>query len=127
MDAAELNRRLNRAARFANLAAVTVANGGSPISKALTEKLVAVLAEITAVQKSLVQRHPDLEYHFDPQRPPSAFMREVQRLGLEAQTAIAKGDRNLAILRINEALALEPPPLAYEILEKRRNEISGSA
>ena len=127
MDAAELNRTLNRAARFANLAAVTVANGGVEVSKNLVEKLVEVLAEIDAVQRALVRDNPELEYHFESDRAPSAFMREVQRFGREAEQAMAHGDHSLAIQKLNQALALEPPPLAYEILEKRRNEIARSA
>ncbi len=127
MDAAELNRKLNRAARFANLAAVTVANGGSPVSKAITAKLVDVLAEIKTVQQSLVRGNPELEYHFDAQRPATRFMRQVQQLHADAEAAFASGDRDLALRKLDEALTLEPPPLAYEVLEKRRNEISRSA
>jgi hypothetical protein len=127
MDAAELNRRLNRAARLVNLAAVTVADGGGSPSKSLTEKLVGVLAEIADAQHSLFRTHPELEYHFDPDRAPTAFMRTVQRLERESEEALAAGNRALAAQKINEALGLEPPPLAYEVLERRRNEMSCSA
>lgn len=127
MDAADLNRRLNRAARLANLAAVSVASGGAPVTKTLTAKLVDVLAEINTVQQSLIRGNPDLEYHSDPERPPTAFMLSIQQLEREADSAIAQGDRALAVRKLDEALALEPPPLAYEVLEKRRNEISRSA
>jgi len=127
MDAHELNRRLNRAARFANLAAVAVADGGSPVSKALTEKLVDVLAEIDAIQRDLIGKSPELEYHYEADRAPTAYMRQLQQLDREAQEALANGNRALAMHKLNEALALEPPPLPYEILEKRRNEIARSA
>ena len=127
MDTAELNRRLNRAASFTNLAAVAVANGSGALSKSLTEKLVGVLAEITDAQHSLFRTNPELEYHFDPDRAPTTFMREVQRLEREAQDAIERGNRHLATQKLNDALALEPPPLAYEVLERRRNELSRGA
>jgi len=127
MDAAELNRRLNRAARFANLAAVAVADGGGSHSKSLTEKLVGALAEIADAQQSLFRAHPELEYHFDPDRAPTAFMRVVQRLERESEEALAAGNHVLAARKLNDALALEPPPLAYEVLERRRNELSRSA
>ena len=127
MDAAELNRRLNRAARFANLAAVAVADGGLPAFTTLTAKLVNVLAEITSVQQSLIRTNPELEYHSDPGRPATAFMREIQKLDREAQVALAMGDVALATRKLSEALDREPPPLVYEILEKRRDEISRSA
>jgi hypothetical protein len=127
MDAAELNRRLNRAARFANLAAVAVADAGGGRLKGLTEKLVEVLAEIADAQQSLYRSNPDLEYHFDPHRAPTSFMGEVQRLDRESQQALAAGNKLLAAQKLNDALALEPPPLAYEVLEKRRNELSRSA
>jgi len=68
-----------------------------------------------------------LEYHFDPDRAPTAFMREVQRLERESQEALANGNRLLATQKLNEALCLEPPPLTYEVLERRRNELSRSA
>lgn len=125
MEAAELNRRLNRAARFANLAAVAVADGGGHF-KRLTEKLVGVLAEIADAQQVLFRTNPELEYHFDPNRPPTAFMREIQRLERESQEALAAGNPLLAAQRLTDALALEPPPLPYEVLERRRNEVSRS-
>jgi hypothetical protein len=54
-------------------------------------------------------------------------MGEVQRLDRESQQALAAGNKLLAAQKLNDALALEPPPLAYEVLEKRRNELSRSA
>jgi hypothetical protein len=127
MDAAALNRRLNRAARLANLAAVAMTEGGSSATKVVTEKLVDALAQITAVQQSLFRTNPDLEYHSDPKRSPTPFMLAIQQLVRQADAAVAKGDRALALQKLDQALALEPPPLPYEILEKRRNEISRSA
>lgn len=127
MDAAELNRKLNRAARFANLAAVAIAEGGDAGSRSLTEKLVGVLAEIANAQQQLFRTNPEHEYHFDPDRAATPFMQQVQRLERESQEALGAGNRQLAVQKLNDALALEPPPLAYEVLERRRNELSRSA
>jgi hypothetical protein len=121
VDAAELNRRLNRAARVVNLAAVSVAEVA--VTKALTKKLVETLAEINDAQLALFQSNPELEYHFDPARAPTAFMREVQGLEREAEAAFAQGNGPLARQKFDEALGLEPPPLAYEAIEKRLRQL----
>ncbi len=108
---------------MANLAAVAIGDG-SPASKRATEKLVEALTAISDAQKSLFASNPELEFHFDPGREPTAFMREIERLGREADSALAKGDRQLAQRKLTEALALEPPPLAYEVIEKRLRALS---
>jgi hypothetical protein len=50
-------------------------------------------------------------------------MRKVRSLAHEAEDALSRGSRQTAMAKLDEALALEPPALDYEILERRRDEV----
>lgn len=128
MDAPEeLNRKLNRALRHANLAAATVANLRAELGQSLLDKLTNVIVELSAAQQSLFAEHPELEWHLETDRAPTTFMRRIQSLAEDAQRSLETGSKVAAVAKLQEALLLEPPPLQYEILEKRRNELLANA
>jgi hypothetical protein len=86
-----------------------------------------MISELTATKRALVAQFPELEYHFEPERAPTEFMRHVQELSEEAEKAAANGLQATAIAKLQEALSLEPPSLVYEFLEKRRDELLKNA
>lgn len=128
MDSPEdLNRKLNRALRHANLAAVTVADLQTELRRPLLDALTNVIVELSAAQRSLFAEHPELEWHFEAGRPPTKFMQQIHSLADEAESALEAGSRVAAVAKLQEALSLEPHPLPYESLEKRRDELLADA
>ena len=119
----ELIRKLNRVTRHLNDAAVEVAPLKSELKLDVIPILVSAISEVIEALHTLFAQHPHLEYHFDPDREPTEFMRRVQQLAEDAEKALASGSKSTAIDKLQEALSLEPPSLAYEVLEKRRDEI----
>ncbi|MGE5491703.1 MAG: hypothetical protein ACM31P_10515 [Actinomycetota bacterium] len=126
-DPAALNRRLNKALRLLNLAAVSVAEIPSAIYGNILASLVESIAQLSAARQTLIDEHPELDYHFDHERAPTAFMCQIHALERDAENALLGGSREAAISILDEALNLEPPALDYEILEKRRNELLRNA
>jgi hypothetical protein len=116
---AKVNALLNRAQRAANDAAVATATESDAVLRDSLTHIVAAVGELGAAQSKLYQLDPSLEYHYDPTRTPTKFMLKVRALMDDAETLHACGDARGAIDRLNEALALEPPALTYEVIAKR--------
>jgi hypothetical protein len=119
----EINRSINRALRAANQVAVEVA--ASPLNNraAAIQEITQALAHIDALQRMLVADDPSLEYHFDPGRGPTPAMTRVRDLVECAEKHVEAGQLNAAAEALQRACDLEPPPLVYETIAKRLEEV----
>lgn len=115
----ELNRAVNRALRALNGIAVSVTSSSLPDRNAALQEITQALAHVDALQRLIVVSNPDLEYHHDPNRPPSPLMRTIADLVEAAENDRQQGNVSAAEVALKRALAMEPPPLAYEMIEKR--------
>ena len=124
-DLENLNRAVNRALRELNAVAVGVASAPLGDRKGALAQITQALAHVDALQRSIYTADPSLEYHYDPNRPPTESMNKVADLVDAAEAQVAKGDVRGALETLHHALQLEPPPLAYETIEKRLKSLQG--
>lgn len=118
-DLEALNRAVNRALRALNGIAVRVASLSLPEHSAALQEITQALAHIDALQRLIVAADPDLEYHYDPNRPPSRIMKTITDLVEAAEHHIRRGDVSAAEEILQRVQEMEPPPLPYEAIEKR--------
>jgi Flp pilus assembly protein TadD len=114
----ELNKAINRALRLLNGIAVNVPSVAPKNDAALAE-IVGAVERMYNLQRLVVALRPDLEYHSDPAKPPTRVMKDLAELLEEAETHIRAGNLAAADEVLKRACDLEPPPLAYEQIEKR--------
>ena len=119
----QLNREINRALRATNRVALDVASSTLHDRQAALNEITQALAHIDALQRILIAQDASLEYHFDPDREPTAAMETIAGLVEAADKHLQSGRRTEAIAVLQSACDLEPPPLVYEMLEKRLNEL----
>lgn len=119
----KLNRSVNRSLRELNGIAVAVSSSLWTDRKAALHEVIQALAHLDAVQRLIYTSDPKLEYHFDPNRPPTHAMTMLAQLVDKAEDQARNGDVPGAKQALQRALELEPPPLAYETIEKRLNEL----
>ena len=67
----------------------------------------------------VIAEDSSLEYHFESDREPTAAMKTIAELVEAADSHLESGKRAEAIAVLQSACDLEPPPLVYEMLEKR--------
>lgn len=115
----QLNRELNRALRVTNRVVVDVAASSLRDRTAAVQDLTQALVHLENVYRMIVAEDPSLEYHFDPDREPSATMRTIASLVKEADTYTSNGNITEAVKLLEQARDMEPPPLVYEIVEKK--------
>ena len=115
----ELNRAVNRALRALNGIAVSVASSSLPDRTVALQEITQALAHVDSLQRLIVVSDPGLEYHYDPNRPPSRIMRTINDLVEAAEHHIRQGDVSAAQEILQRVQEMEPPPLPYEAIEKR--------
>ncbi len=115
----ELNRAVNRALRALNALALRTASSALPDRDAGLREITQALAHVDSLQRLIVAADPGLEYHHDPNRPPSRIMREIANVVEEAEKQVRAGNVARAMEMLQRAQSMEPPPLAYESIEKR--------
>ena len=123
----ELNRSLNRSLRTLNNAANTFAKSSLADRMIAVDEIAQALELIMGVQKRVIREDPNLEYHHDPKRAPTDFMRKVESAMQSADAALQAGDEASARKWFARALSMEPPPLAYEVIAKRLSAFEGDA
>lgn len=123
----DLNREINRALRAANRVAVDVASSSLQDRKAALHEITQALAHIDKLQRMIVAQDPDLEYHFDPDKEPTPTMKSIADLVEAADRHIAEGRQAEAVEILQRACDLEPPPLVYEMIEKRLKGLNAEA
>lgn len=82
-------------------------------------EIIGAIERVHNLQRLIVSIAPDLEYHSDPAKPPTPAMKRLAAILDKAETHIHSRDVGAAQEALKSALALEPPPLAYEQIEKR--------
>ena len=119
-----LNRRINHVLRLLNGIAVSVPSllRKNDSDVALRE-LVEAIEHVHNLQRMIVGIEPGLEYHSDPAKAPTAAMKKLADILRSAETHIRAGNTQAAEEAFKAALELEPPPLAYEQIEKRLNSL----
>jgi len=125
-DLGALNRLLNRCARDLNDAAVAITKTEAEEVRSCVALLVGAIAKVTEIQAKIFRIEPELEYHYDPNRKPTAYMRELANLAESAKAAERKGDLETARRHLVTAMALEPPALTYEALSRALSGLSQS-
>jgi hypothetical protein len=115
----QLNGLVNRALRAVNDAAVCSAQMNIAKRESATNHLVRAVEHLTNVKALIVEADPKLEYHFDAGRPATPYMEAVARLVIEAEAARQSGNTERAEELLKSALKLDPPPFAYESIEKK--------
>lgn len=118
-----LNALVNRALRAINDAAVCSARVEVANRKYAIEQLVQAVECVSRVKDVIVKADPTLEYHFDVERAATPYMESVATLVKEAQAARGIGDLKRTQELLKLALNLEPPPFAYESIEKQLNSL----
>ena len=125
-DLDKINKAINRSLRILNGIAVTVASSSQLDRDAALREITEALARINALQRLVVTCDPALEYHYDPNRPPSPTMKAIGDLVEAAETHVQQGNFAAAEELLRRAQDMEPPPLAYEMIEKRLNSLRGN-
>lgn len=115
----DLNRALNRALRMTNLVAVDVAASSFRERAAAVTEVTQALVHLENLYRLIIAEDPSLEYHFDPDRKPSATMRAIIKMVKKADTYTADGNIPEATKLLQQVRDMEPPPLVYEIIEKK--------
>jgi hypothetical protein len=87
------------------------------------EEVSQALVHLDALQRIIVAQDPSLEYHFDPQRARTPAMKTIAEHVQAAEEFIQSGRLGEAVASLEHARDLEPPPLVYEMIEKRLGEI----
>jgi hypothetical protein len=118
-DPDQLIRLVNRALRLLDEIAGTVIRSNLQERDAATKASVNSLDSMMRLQEFLVSEFPDLDYHYDSNKPPTLFMTAITQLIVEADSYEKKGKIADAIRVLEIASSLEPPPLPYEVLSKR--------
>lgn len=114
-----LNRDVNRALRELNGIAVAVSSATLANRKGALHEAAEALVHLDNLQRLIYASDPTLEYHYDPDRPATDAMAALARVVDEAEKQIKDGDISLAVKTLQLALEMEPPPLAYESIQKR--------
>ena len=115
----DLNRALNRALRVTNRVAVDEAASSLRDLAAAVKEITQALEHLENLYRFIVAEDPNLEYHFDPDRAPSETMKAIANLVKEADTCTNDGKPTEAVKLLQQARDMEPPPLVYEIIEKK--------
>lgn len=115
----ELNRAVNRALRVLNSIAVDVASSSLTERNVALDEITQALVHVDKLQRLVFASDPSLEYHFDASRAPTPAMKEVSDLVEAAERYMQQGNVAAACDALERACDLEPPPLAYEMIEKR--------
>ena len=115
----ELNRSVNRVLRELNKIAVCVASSSIERRNEATHAITLALAHMDSLQRYIILSAPDLEYHYDPDREPSRLMRVMADLAETAESYVQQGNTKAATEAFLQLMNMEPPPLIYEMIEKR--------
>lgn len=115
----EINRAINRSLRMLNGIAVSLTVSSLSDRKAALQEITQALAHLDALQRLVVAAAPTLEYHYDPNRAPSPTMKAIADLVETAEAHVRQGNMPAAEDALRRAQEMEPPPLAYEMIEKR--------
>jgi hypothetical protein len=118
-DLEQLNRAINRSLRILNGIAVSVSSSSLPDRDRALHEITQALAHVDALQRFVVASDPALEYHYDPNRPPSPTMKALADLVETAEAHVRQGNVSAAEEALRRAQEMEPPPLAYEMIAKR--------
>jgi hypothetical protein len=120
-----VNRLLNRSLRTLNELAVAIGKSSLNDSAAAIRRIVAAIEEVAAVQTMVYEQSPDLLYHYEENRPPTRFMREIASLITQAGELESAGMTGAAIEKLSAAIAMEPPALTHEMLTKKLKHLKG--
>ena len=120
-------RALERISRHIDRAMQALAASQLPERKDMMSELGAVLEQIRHLRKPLIAACPDADYHHDKSIPPTPYMQRLFDLHTESEMALDDGNALLAVAILNEALGLDPPPIVYEMIERKRDEILAGA
>jgi len=122
----QLNGLINRALRAVNDAAVFAAMADVAKREYAIGQIVRAVECLSNVKDLIVEADPNLEYHFDPGRAATPYMNAVAQLVISAETARQGGDSEQAAELLQKALELDPPPFAYESIEKQLKALSNA-
>lgn len=115
----EVNRALNRSLRSLSDAANSVSRSNLESRMEAVDEIARALELVMQVQQRVFRQDSSLEYHHDPQRPPTEFMRKIASAVEASESALRDGKKDTAKEWLEQALAMEPSPLAYESIAKR--------
>lgn len=115
----DLNRLVNRGHRSLNEIALRITECPLADQQSAMEHLTGAMESLMRFQQCITKQAPGLEYHHDPGRAPTDFMRSVAETVVRADSALAAGKVDVAAGLLKEALEMEPPPLAYETISKK--------
>jgi hypothetical protein len=115
----EINRAVNRALRALNEVAVSIGSSSLSDRNVALGEITEALAHVDKLQALLYSFDPSLEYHYEPNRPPTRTMKEISDLVEAGERHAQAGNVTAAIEAFERARDLEPPPLPYEMIEKR--------
>jgi hypothetical protein len=114
-----INRLLNRSLRTLNELAVEVGKSTLEDRKSAIAQIAVAIDEVENVRETVCAQEPDLDYHYDNNRAPTKFMLEIAAFVQESHALEQAGKVDMAIKKLEDARALEPPALTHEMLTKR--------
>lgn len=118
--------RARRAIRVLDeLACEVAADSGRAPKSEILKRVVGSISEARDALDLLLETVPEEEYHFDPSRPPTTFMTEVNALISKSEIFARQGDLNGARRLLSAALEMEPPSIVWERISERLAELSG--
>jgi tetratricopeptide (TPR) repeat protein len=124
----KLYRQMNRAQRELNSGAVAAAAASTLLQrKDAVQQLAKAIEHVSNVQRFIVEADPQLEYHFDPSRPPTKYMAAIRQLVKAGDDAYQQGDVGRAIGFLEQALRMDPPPFAFDSIDKKVTAYRGTS
>jgi hypothetical protein len=87
------------------------------------DEIARALELLMQVQQRVFRQDSSLEYHHDPQRSPTEFMKKISSAVEASESALRDGKKEAAKEWLERALAMEPSPLAYEAISKKLEKI----
>lgn len=88
------------------------------------DRLASAIAALTDIQREIYETNPELEYHYDEARPPTKYMAKFRNHLDRADELLATGEADAAIEELRQALVMEPPPLAHEMLVAKIKDVA---
>lgn len=122
----QLNRQINHALRSVNSVATSVASNELEPRSENVDKVASALTLLADVQQRIFETYPELEYHYDETRPPTKYMEQFRNHLASADELSSAGHTSEALEELRNALAMEPPPLAHEMLVVKIKEVAAA-
>lgn len=117
----QANKLVNEASRVVDALAQEIASLEFGRREGTLRQLAEALESLSKVKDEIIGNRPDLEYHMDSNRSSTLFMEKIDSFVRQADELMAHKRFSEAIVLLERALEMGPPPLIHEALTKKIN------